>query len=85
MTASKAEASRTTLVTLDLGAALGVNLIGQKDAARDVFGKLRLHLSDDLVQRFDVQAVLIVYDYDRIAVGDVVTVARFGGKRDAPR
>jgi hypothetical protein len=85
MTASKAEASRTTLVTLDLGAALGVYLIGQKDAAGNVSGKLRLHLSDDLVQRFDVQAVPVVYDYDGIAVGNAVTVARFGGKCDAPR
>lgn len=79
MTASKAEASRTTLVTLDLRAAVGIDLVGQEDAAGDVLGKLRLHLGDDLVQRLNTQTVLIVHDHDRIAVRDMMPVVRFGG------
>jgi len=79
MTASKAEASKTTLVTLVLSTTVGVYLIGQKDAARDVLGKLRLYFRNDLVQRLDMQTELIVHDNDRIAVGDTMAVTRFGG------
>jgi hypothetical protein len=50
-----------------------------------MFGKFGLNLRNDLLQRLNMQAVLIVHDHDRIAVGDMVTVARFGGKCHAPR
>jgi hypothetical protein len=50
------------LVTLDLGAAVGVYLVGQEDAAGDVLRKMRLHLGQELVARFDMQSRFIFND-----------------------
>ena len=80
-----ADASRTTLVTLDLRAALGINLIREEDPARDVTSKLFLHLGKKLFTRFDMQPVVVFNNDDRVASADVAALASFRGKRDAAR
>jgi hypothetical protein len=60
-------------------------LIGQEDPSRDVLRKERLHLSQELVARFDMQSGLILDDHDGIAARDMAALPRLGGKRDAPR
>ena len=73
------------LVTLDLGAAVGVYLVGQEDAAGDVLRKVRLHLGQELVARFDMQSRFIFDDDNRVTGRDMTALTRFGGKRDASR
>lgn len=45
--------------------------------------ELRLDFSDDLVQRFDMQAVVVYYNNDSIAFGDVILLTQVSGKDDA--
>jgi hypothetical protein len=73
------------LVTLDLGAAVGVYLIGKEDTARDVLRKVGLDFRQRLIACFDMQSHVIVDDYDRITGRDVAALSRFGGKRYASR
>jgi hypothetical protein len=74
MTASKAEASRTALVTFVLAAAVGVNLVGEKYPARNLLSEFGLHFIDDLVERPNVKAGAVINDDDSIAVGDTVVI-----------
>jgi hypothetical protein len=79
-----AEASRTTLVTLNLGA-LFVYLVGKQHIARNVLCKKRLHLREKLVPCLDVKPGFIFYDEHGIAGRDVSALTCFGGKCDATR
>src|SRR5580658_4175556 len=73
-----AEASRTTLVTLVLGATILVYLIGEQYTGWSEFGEVSLRFSQDLITRLDVQAETVIGDDQRVASGDPVAVAQFG-------
>src|SRR5262245_6862346 len=84
--ASRAEASRTALVTgLFLGflPALGKQLLGERDAGRGDVGEVRLHVADHRVQWAEDDTRLGRLEYDGIAGLDAVCLAEFGGDGNA--
>src|SRR5881227_2860964 len=83
--AISADASRTTLVTLRLAAAVFQNLFGEADAGRRQPGKVRLSVSKHLVAGLDVKPLGVFGDDDRIALGDAIALARFCRKDDSSR
>src|SRR5580658_7989998 len=83
--AISADASRTTLVTLRLAAAVSQYLFGEADAGRRQLGKVRLLVSKHLVAGFDVKPLGVLGDDDRVTLGDVVALARFRRKDNPSR
>ena len=83
--ASNAEASRTTLVTLDLGSVVVVYFVGETDTARRRSGKLRLHVGKHPIRRLDVEPLVYFGDDDRCRPGDVVAARAFRRQRDSSR
>src|ERR1017187_3666034 len=75
--AISADASRTTLVTLRLAAAVFQDLFRETDAGRRQLGKITLRVGKHLVAGLDVKPLGVFGDDDRVALGDVVALARF--------
>src|SRR5882672_1551504 len=84
ITAMSAEASRTTLVTLDLGAAVLKDFLREQHTLRSKFGKMRLYLGHQLILRFDMHSGVIFDDDHRIAAGNVEALTGICRKDDAP-
>src|ERR1019366_7882142 len=83
--AMSAEASRTTLVTLGLGAAVLQYLFGQADIRWCQLGKISLRFRKGLLSGLDVQTQGIVNDDDGVAFSDVKALPRFCQKDDTSR
>src|ERR1700729_6682 len=75
--AISAGASRTTLVTLGLGAAVLQDLFGQAYTGRRQLGKIRLGFRKCFFTRLDVQTLGVVNHDDGVAFGDMKTLPRF--------
>src|ERR1700691_118604 len=83
--AISAEASRTPLVTLRLGAAVFQDLFRETDAGRRQLGKISLRVRKNLVAGLDVKPFGVFGDDDRVALRDVVALAGFCRKDDSSR
>src|ERR1017187_7337840 len=75
--AISADASRTTLVTLCLTAAVFQDLFRKTDVGRRQLGKISLRLRKHLVAGLDVKALGVFGDDDHVALSDVVALAGF--------
>ena len=75
----RADASRTTQVTLVLSTAVLKNLLREQNMGRRKICKIGLDFRFGLLARLDVQPVAVFHDNDSVAVGDTVPITRFGG------
>jgi hypothetical protein len=81
----RADASRTTLVTLVLSTAVLLkDFFGEQNVGRRKIRKIGLDLRLDLLACLDMQPATVFYDHDGVAAGDMVAIRASAGSATRP-